>query len=76
MTAPTIDPGNEVNRNPARTSVRDIMARIARTDGYGLRENEVRKLAAHVEKLEALCRARAIGWYPDEREYLTANGVL
>lgn len=72
----TIDPGNEVNRNPATTSVRDIMARIARTDGYGIRENEIRKLAAHVIKLESLIRVRAVGWYADERKYLEDNGVL
>jgi len=71
-----IDPGNEPNRNPAKTTVREIMARIAQWEGAGLQPNEVRKLATHVERLEDLIRKRGIGWYPDEREYLISTGVL
>ena len=76
MTNPPIDPGNEVSKNPARTSVRDILARVARTDGYGLRENEVRRLAAHISVLESMIQSRPIGWTPVERAYLSENGVL
>jgi hypothetical protein len=62
--------------NPAKTGVRDIMLRIAQHDGYGLRESEIKKLAQHVQKLEALIARRPIGWYDEEHKYLVETGVL
>lgn len=62
--------------NPAKTSVRDIMRRVEQWDGAGLSVAEVKKLAQHVTKLEALIARRPSGWYPEERKYLTETGVL
>lgn len=63
-----IDPGNEVNANPARATVRDILRRVERWNGHGLTAGECVKLAACVRTLHAIITVRPIGWTIEERE--------
>lgn len=50
---PAIDPGAEPNRNPAKTSVDEIVARAEKYEGHGLQPNEVLKLAQDYTLLRA-----------------------
>lgn len=66
----TIDPGNEPNTNPARSSVRDILIRVERYDGHGVAPQEVVKLARWTRQLERFIITRPIGWTTEERKEL------
>lgn len=73
MSDKPIDPGNEVNVNPARTSIKQILTRVSQYKGHGLSPQEVMKLAEHVTGLHMCILQRPTGWTTLERKTILAE---
>lgn len=73
MSDKAIDPGNEVNVNPARTSIQQILTRVSQYKGHGLSPQEVMKLAEHITGLHLAILRRPIGWTTLERKTVLAE---